>query len=137
MIIWFQNELPENANQRKSSKSTSNFNPMKKNNQDTSNTNVPEENNTDTSSLGIGGGESNNISSDDEQMNNDAQAIKDNYQITLPLRGTITSRFGERDIAPKFHTGIDIARNEGSEIVSAISGTVIFSRRTGKLWKSY
>lgn len=75
--------------------------------------------------FGIGGGEGNNINSDDEQMHNDAQAIKNNYQITLPLRGTITSRYGEREIEPKFHTGIDIARNTGSEIISAINGTVI------------
>lgn len=138
------NELPENANQD-NPLSTSNFslaeennsgaNFSEENNQNTSDENVPEESNADNASLGIGGGESNNISSDDEQMNNDAQAIKDNYQITLPLRGTITSRFGERDIAPKFHTGIDIARNEGSEVISAINGTVILAEEQASYGK--
>ena len=41
------------------------------------------------------------------------KVIKDNFQITLPLRGTITSRFGDREIEPKFHTGIDIDKKNG------------------------
>ena len=77
--------------------------------------------------LGTGGGQNENIDSDDEQMRKDAKIIKENFQITLPLRGTITSRFGEREIEPKFHTGIDIARNKGSEIISATNGTVILA----------
>lgn len=87
-----------------------------------------EENNIKDSTLGTGGGEgSSNINSDDEQMYNDVKAIKDNYQITLPLRGTITSRYGDREIEPNFHTGIDIARDIGSEVVSAINGTVVLA----------
>jgi len=79
--------------------------------------------------LGTGGGQSEttDITSDDEQMKKDAQSIKDNYQITLPLRGTVTSRYGDREIEPKFHTGIDVARNTGSEIISATNGTVILA----------
>lgn len=77
--------------------------------------------------LGTGGGEVENVNSDDEQMKQDAESIKNNYEITLPLRGTITSRFGERDIEPKFHTGIDVARDAGSEIISATNGTVILA----------
>ena len=78
-------------------------------------------------SLGIGGGEGSNISTDDIQMNSDAKAVKENYQITLPLRGTITSSYGDREIEPAFHTGIDIARDTGSEIISATNGTVILA----------
>ena len=77
--------------------------------------------------LGAGGGQSNESDSDEEQMKKDAKIIKENFQITLPLRGTITSRYGKREIEPKFHTGIDIARNTGSEIISATNGTVILA----------
>lgn len=88
--------------------------------------NKDEENNSIDPTLGTGGGEgSSSINSDNQQMNEDAQAIKNDYQITLPLRGIITSRYGEREIEPQFHTGIDIARDTGSEIISAINGTVI------------
>lgn len=77
--------------------------------------------------LGTGGGEVENVNSDDDQMKQDAESIKNNYEITLPLRGTITSRFGNREIEPKFHTGIDVARDTGSEIISATNGTVILA----------
>lgn len=85
--------------------------------------------------LGTGGGEVENVNSDDEQMKKDAESIKNNYEITLPLRGTITSRFGDRDIEPKFHTGIDIARNTGSEIISATNGTVILAEEQASYGK--
>lgn len=87
--------------------------------------------------LGTGGGQSEEmeVDSDEEQMKKDAKTIKDNFQITLPLRGTITSRFGEREIEPKFHTGIDIARNKGSEIISATNGTVILAEEQSSYGK--
>jgi len=65
------------------------------------------------------------------QMQLDANDIKNNYELNLPLKGTITSRFGFRDIEPKFHTGIDIAANTGSDIISAIDGEVILASTTG------
>ena len=87
--------------------------------------------------LGTGGGQSEEmeVDIDEEQMKKDAKTIKDNFQITLPLRGTITSRFGEREIEPKFHTGIDIARNKGSEIISATNGTVILAEEQSSYGK--
>ena len=88
-----------------------------------------------TVALGTGGGEVENVNSDDEQMKQDAESIKNNYEITLPLRGTITSRFGERDIEPKFHTGIDVARDTGSEIISATNGTVILAEEQSSYGK--
>jgi len=95
------------------------------------------ENEVVSEALGTGGGQSDSVESitDDKQMKKDAQSIKDNYQITLPLRGTITSRFGDREIEPKFHTGIDIARNTGSEIISATNGTVILAEEQSSYGK--
>jgi len=63
-----------------------------------------------------------------DQMKEDAEYIKANYKMVKPLSGTITSRFGVRDsenpIVTSYHTGLDIAVNEGTVFVSAMSGTV-------------
>ena len=62
------------------------------------------------------------------QMEQDAKYVKENISLIIPLKGTITSRFGLRESqnpsVPKNHTGIDIAANQGTIFVSAMSGTV-------------
>lgn len=63
------------------------------------------------------------------QMSEDAKYIKENYKFKIPLNGTITSAFGVRDsdnpIVSSYHTGTDIAANEGTAIIAALSGEVI------------
>lgn len=63
-----------------------------------------------------------------DQMKEDAEYIKANYNIIKPLSGTITSRFGIRisdnNIVSAYHTGLDIAVNEGTIFVAAMSGIV-------------
>lgn len=103
-------------------------------------TNNQEENGQDVNStLGVGGGSE--ISSEEKstqeqksQMEIDAQYVKDNYQIALPLKGTITSRFGPRtpsSIISANHAGIDIGVNEGTKIVSAMDGKVMVCSSQG------
>lgn len=95
---------------------------------------------------GIGGGEEgemllNNeieqVSADEQntdekeltQMEIDANNIKQNYSFILPLKGTISSRFGAREateIVSANHAGIDIAANEGTVFVAAMEGKVTF-----------
>ena len=62
------------------------------------------------------------------QMEIDARYIKKKYSLIKPLEGEITSRFGPRNpevpTVPKYHTGIDIARVEGTVVISAMEGTV-------------
>lgn len=62
------------------------------------------------------------------QMEKDAKYVKENISLIIPLKGTITSRFGLRNpetpTVPKNHTGIDIAVNEGTVFISAMSGIV-------------
>ncbi len=92
-----------------------------------------------SSTLGVGGGSE--ISSEEtstqeqkSQMEIDAQYVKDNYKIALPLKGTITSRFGPRtpsSIISANHAGIDIGVNEGTKIVSAMDGKVMISSSQG------
>lgn len=93
----------------------------------------------ESSTLGIGGGSeisSEEVSSQEQksQMEIDAQYIKDNYKIALPLKGTITSRFGPRtpsSIISANHAGIDIGVNEGTKILAAMDGKVTVSSSQG------
>lgn len=94
---------------------------------------------------GIGGGEDNTeifktniaeVSSDEEinnenkeltQMEIDANDIKTKCSFILPLKGTITSRYGPRtptEIVSANHAGIDIAANEGTVFIASMEGTV-------------
>ena len=62
------------------------------------------------------------------QMELDAEEVKKVCKWTKPLSGTITSEFGEREVITEGmtsdHKGIDIAANKGTNIKSAITGTV-------------
>jgi murein DD-endopeptidase MepM/ murein hydrolase activator NlpD len=63
------------------------------------------------------------------QMEIDANEIKANYNLILPLSGyTVTSRYGPRtatEIVSANHAGIDIAANEGTVFIASMEGTVI------------
>ena len=88
---------------------------------------------------GIGGGEENNIEVLNEntqlsQMEIDAKEIKENYSFILPLKGTITSRYGPREgskIVSSNHAGIDIGVNEGTIFIAAMEGEVIVASSEG------
>lgn len=63
------------------------------------------------------------------QMSEDAKIIKEKYDMRIPLKGTITSRFGVRvssnPIVGPYHSGLDIAANTGTQILSALDGEVV------------
>ena len=85
---------------------------------------------------GIGGEASNDVtvtttsasnSGAKTQMELDAEYVKSNFSLQLPLKGTITSRYGEREeteIVSANHQGIDIGVDEGTAIVASMKGTV-------------
>ena len=62
------------------------------------------------------------------QMELDAKSIVESKSLIIPLKGTITSRYGPRNpttpTVPKYHTGIDIAVNEGTVFIASMAGTV-------------
>lgn len=103
-----------------------------------SSANEAQRNNTVVASTltGIGGEDSNDVtvttastsnSADKTQMEIDAEYIKNNFSLQIPLKGTITSRYGEREeteIVSANHQGIDIGIDEGTSIVAAMAGTV-------------
>ena len=64
-----------------------------------------------------------------DQMKIDAEEIEKQILVAKPIYGEVTSRFGVRDlsniIVSGFHTGLDIAANQGDDIVSAIDGEVV------------
>lgn len=78
------------------------------------------------------GGENVALSEDETenltQMEQDAKDILASKSLIIPLKGTITSRYGPRNpetpTVPKNHTGIDIAVNEGTVFIASMAGTV-------------
>lgn len=79
-------------------------------------------------------GETENLS-EEAQMQKDAEDIKAKINFIKPLEGTITSVYGFRNSAvatvSKYHTGIDIAADEGTEIISATNGVVALASSVG------
>ena len=73
------------------------------------------------------------------QMEQDANYIKDTINFIKPINGKITSGFGQRNpttaTVPKNHTGIDIATDTGTKIISATEGTVVLASSTGDYGK--
>lgn len=77
-----------------------------------------------------------------ENITNSAESIEEkdvSYSVIWPKKGTITSYFGKRESEDarvgKNHTGIDIAGEEGEEILSAITGQVTLVSEEGDLGK--
>lgn len=111
--------------------------------------NINEQNAKEQVEGGIGGGEDDEVisettetSADEEiqnqeplsQMEIDANYIKENYNFILPLKGTISSRYGPRtptEIVSANHAGIDIAVNAGTIFVAAMEGEVTFVSSEG------
>lgn len=68
------------------------------------------------------------------QMQEDANQVKESYQLTEPIKGQISSGFGQREsnnpIVSSNHLGIDIAAQEGTKIKAAIEGEVTIARES-------
>lgn len=92
------------------------------------------ENNTN-----IGGAVEEKIETNLSQMEIDANEIKSKYNITKPIMGTVTSRFGHRNpttaSVPKNHTGIDLAANTGTVIYASLNGIVKIASSEGDYGK--
>lgn len=68
----------------------------------------------------------------------DANYIKTNYEVILPVSGTITSRYGMRtptEIVSANHCGTDIGAVTGTPIQSIMDGTVTFVSTVGDYGK--
>lgn len=95
------------------------------------------------SSGGIGGAETNEVQETNEvkkktQMEIDAEYIKKNCSLKVPLKGTVTSRYGAREeteIVSANHYGIDIGGEIGTAIYAAMEGTVTLVSSEGDYGK--
>lgn len=61
-------------------------------------------------------------------MEKDVEFVKQNYSLKKPVKGVVSSEFGDREdpnpIVTEEHKGIDLAADEGTKIVSAMDGVV-------------
>ncbi len=92
--------------------------------------------------VALGGGSEENEEIKEEIIENnesDSEKVKNNYDLTKPITGTITSRFGTRESTNQkingYHTGTDIAASSGTEILAANSGEVILVSSEGDYGK--
>ena len=108
------------------------------------------ENQISTNTLGGIGGASNNEIVEEEsketdkkeekksQNEIDVEYIKANYSFKMPVTGTVTSRYGQREeteVVSANHQGIDIGADEGTPIYAAMEGTVTVSSEEGEYGK--
>lgn len=93
---------------------------------------------------GIGGASNNEVietKTDGEEKSQaelDIEYIKANYSFKLPVTGTVTSRYGEREeteVVSANHQGIDIGADEGTAIYAAMEGTVTVASEEGEYGK--
>lgn len=118
-------------------------------NEQNNTTNSEQVNNTEVSNntnntVGIGGATSNEVtvatsssssSAEKTQMQLDAEYIKKNFKLQLPVKGNVTSGYGKRkatEIVSENHQGIDIGVNVGTKIVAAMEGKVTLVSNEGE-----
>ncbi len=94
---------------------------------------------------GIGGAETNEIQEEKQeenqksQMEKDAEYAKSKLKFAIPLKGSVTSRYGKRkatEIVSANHYGIDIGANKGTAIYASIEGTVTLVSSEGDYRKA-
>ncbi len=101
--------------------------------------NQPEETNNNNENVGIGGGSDTtqnieNTNQSKTQMELDAEFVKQNRNLIIPVQGKITSGFGNREatqIISAFHQGVDIGAVTGTPILASMEGTVVASSYAG------
>lgn len=114
--------------------------------------NTIENNSKDVNTVGgIGGAsdeEENNNEKEDKKDNEeknkksqyelDVEYIKNNFKFILPVKGTITSKYGKREateVVSANHQGIDIGANKGTAIYAAMDGTITTASEEGEYGK--
>lgn len=109
--------------------------------------NTVNEKTTNTEKGGIGGAEANEVKetqTNEEtkktQMELDAEYVKNKCSFIIPAKGTVTSRYGQREateIVSANHYGIDIGADTGTDIYAAMAGKVTVVSSEGEYRKAY
>ena len=95
---------------------------------------------------GIGGAATNEVVEDESEKKEekksqaelDIEYVKENYSFIIPVKGTVTSRYGKREateVVSANHAGIDIGADTGTAIYAAMDGTVTVSSSEGEYGK--
>ena len=132
-----ENNIDQNANQENIIEG----NTVQENN--TAENAEDDSNNSDNANEVVGGigGASEEENSEEEKLSQsekDIKYLKENYSFIVPVTGTVTSPYGEREateVVSANHKGIDIGANEGTAIYASMEGTVKVSSEEGEYGK--
>lgn len=128
------NEEAQDQNTEETNIENSNVESSEANNENVDNSGISQNDastevtNNDTTQLAVGGADETQQEEEKSQEEQDIEYVKQNVSIIWPIKGVITSRFGNRtptEIVTANHKGLDIAGNMGDNIVSAMDGTVV------------
>ena len=127
-----QNENTEEANIENTNTNTENGEVNNENSDNVENSEISQDTNNEANQnseqLAVGGADETQPEEEKSQEEQDIDYVKQNVSIIWPIKGVITSRFGNRtptEIVTANHKGLDIAGNTGDNIVSAMDGTVV------------
>lgn len=130
--IFTNDEQPNTENTNNQETDTETTNEEAQNNESEQNTNAENNTNENNETTGIGGSSTTDDNQVDEttkksQMELDAEYIKNNFSMKLPVKAKVTSGYGKREadeIISADHYGIDLGVVVGTTVVSAMEGTV-------------
>ena len=140
------NEEAQDQNTEETNIENSNAESSEANNENVDNSGISQNDastevtNNDTTQLAVGGADETQQEEEKSQEEQDIEYVKQNVSIIWPIKGVITSRFGNRtptEIVTANHKGSDIAGNMGDNIVSAMDGTVVQYSEEGDYGKHY
>ena len=127
-----QNENTEEANIENTNTNMENGEVNNENSDNVENSEISQDTNNEANQnseqLAVGGADETQPEEEKSQEEQDIDYVKQNVSIIWPIKGVITSRFGNRtptEIVTANHKGLDIAGNTGDNIVSAMDGTVV------------
>lgn len=129
----------ENTNNEQNTNAENNEQNVENNVQNTE-TNTVQNEQTNNETTGIGGSSSAENNQVDEntkksQMEIDAEYIKKNFDMQLPVKAKVTSGYGKREadkIVSADHYGIDLGVVVGTTVLSAMEGTVTVVSNEGE-----
>ncbi len=129
----------ENTNNEQNTNVENNEQNIENNVQNTE-TNIAQNEQTNNEAIGIGGASSTENNQVDEntkksQMEIDAEYIKKNFELQLPVKAKVTSPYGKREadeIVSENHSGIDLGVIDGTTVLAAMEGTATVVSNEGE-----
>ena len=117
-----------------------NINQNTENNEQNTENNTSQNEQANNETTGIGGSSSTENNQVDEntkksQMEIDAEYIKKNFELQLPVKAKVTSAYGKREsdeIVSADHSGIDLGVVVGTTVLAAMEGTVTVVSNEGE-----